>query len=405
MTIVIPTLNEKASIASLEPTLAGRDIVVSDGGSTDGTREIARRFARVVVGPPGRAAQLNRGARAARGDVILFLHADTQLPHLNVPPGPGGCFLVRFDAPGLLLGMGDAYRNIRTRLFHDFYGDQAIFVRRDVFERLGGFRPLPFMEDYDFCRRLRATGRLRIVTQPAVTSARRYAGRALRCHLRHQWMKLRHRFARPQRRGAALAIFAKARSKTRLGPDGPRLGRAFLADLVAAHRGRRYDAIVYTDGEIDCGLPTASQIGDDLGQRLDWAVREQLAVHRKVVVVGSDLPDLEPAAVEGAIDALDYADLVLGPAEDGGYYLIAMSRPLPLFDGIEWSTPRVLAQTLERVRGLRVRLLEPRRDIDTPDDLRRRALALSRLPATSKEVSCWNFTTSESFSPSTTAGA
>jgi rSAM/selenodomain-associated transferase 1 len=114
------------------------------------------------------------------------------------------------------------------------------------------------------------------------------------------------------------------------------------------------------------------QRGADLGERLASAFDELLADADRAVVIGSDCPDLSPALVREALAALAEADLVLGPARDGGYYLIGLRRPSPgLFQGIAWSTSRVLAETLARAErlGLRTRCLEMLDDLDTPDDL------------------------------------
>jgi len=201
--VIIPTLNEaaqlKETIESVRAVLRlGDEIIVADGGSTDGTPMIAHDCgAHVVSSPRGRGTQLNAGAEAATGDILLFLHADTRLPPdaadlirraLSDPAVLGGNFTLRFDAPGLLARLFAAVYNARSRRSRLFYGDSAIFVRRSVFDALGRYREAMLMEDYAFCLALRAeAGRrspalplsrtLPLLPSPVVTSARRFHGR------------------------------------------------------------------------------------------------------------------------------------------------------------------------------------------------------------------------------------
>lgn len=185
MAIVVPTLNEEGALRlHLVAALAVADeVVVSDGGSSDGTVEVARALgARVVPGPPGRGGQLNRGAAATRSDVLTFLHADTTLPAgaraaiLGAVAGgaEGGGFLVRFDVDRPLQRWGARLINLRTLWTHLPLGDQAQFVARATFERLGGYRDWPILEDLDFALRLRRTRHMAILPQPVVTAARRF---------------------------------------------------------------------------------------------------------------------------------------------------------------------------------------------------------------------------------------
>jgi rSAM/selenodomain-associated transferase 2 len=184
LAIVVPALNEEEALRRhLSAALAAADeVVVSDGGSTDRTREVARDLgARVVTGPPGRGGQLNRGAAAATADILLFLHADTILPPGGVRAvreavakgAAGGAFLLRFDSGGLMR-LGSPLVNLRTRLTHLPLGDQAQFATRETFERLGGFAEWPILEDLDFARRLRRTGRFVLIEEAVTTGARRY---------------------------------------------------------------------------------------------------------------------------------------------------------------------------------------------------------------------------------------
>lgn len=188
ISVIIPTWCERDGIeeAIRAARAVGDEVVVADGGSPDGTAALAARAgARVVFAPKGRGAQLERGARCATGDVLLFLHADARLPPaardairraLETPAVEGGNFRLRFAPDGVwarLFTWGD---DVRRRVFRIYYGDSAIFVRRACHRRLGGFRPLPVMEDYEFVRRLERSCRTVYVRDVVVTaSARRFA--------------------------------------------------------------------------------------------------------------------------------------------------------------------------------------------------------------------------------------
>lgn len=201
LAIVVPTLDEEATLRVHLPfALATADeVVVSDGGSRDGTREAAAALgARVVCGTAGRGAQLNRGAAATRAGALLFLHADTALPAgarelvlAALAAGcDGGAFGVRFDAPTPIYRLGGTIVNLRTRLTRLPLGDQAQFASRAAFERLGGFREWPILEDLDFAWRLRAGGRRKVGILPATvtTSARRYQRRGVARTLATNWL-------------------------------------------------------------------------------------------------------------------------------------------------------------------------------------------------------------------------
>jgi uncharacterized protein len=190
ITVVIPVLNDTAALAALLPALPGDpalEIIVVDGSDAsdpalDALRE-RHSGVRWMRSAPGRGAQMNHGARHARGRWLVFLHSDTRLGvswidalrRLDQQPQiVGGSFRFALDSPTRWARWIEWGVRIRVRLFDLAYGDQALFVRRTVFGELGGYRELPLMEDVDFIRRLRRRGRLAHAGVPALTSARRW---------------------------------------------------------------------------------------------------------------------------------------------------------------------------------------------------------------------------------------
>jgi rSAM/selenodomain-associated transferase 2 len=188
LSIILPVLDEAATIGAQLATLRelrgrGAEVLLVDGGSSDATVERARPAVdRLLATAPGRARQMNLGAQASAGEVLLFLHADTTLPTaadqlIGRAIGSGalwGRFDVRIDGRQRLLRVVEAMMNWRSRFTGIATGDQAIFVRRDVFERLGGFPELPLMEDIALSKRLKSLGRPACLHQRVYTSARRW---------------------------------------------------------------------------------------------------------------------------------------------------------------------------------------------------------------------------------------
>jgi len=189
ISIIVPALDEAAGIErTLEPLQAGRargiEVIVVDGGSRDATRALAAPLAdRVLEAPRGRAAQMNAGAAASAGAILLFLHADTRLPKAGLeavegaladPKRAWGRFDVRIDGHGAMLGVVAALMNARSRLTGIATGDQAIFVRREAFAAAGGFPPIPLMEDVALSGKLKRISRPACLGLRVTTSGRRW---------------------------------------------------------------------------------------------------------------------------------------------------------------------------------------------------------------------------------------
>ena len=197
ISVIIPTLNEERTITTTlayTAALGFDELIVVDGGSLDQTPVLVESYrrksqslsqspVRLVTAPCGRARQMNEGAKASSGEVLLFLHADTQLPGeaktmidttLADQRIVGGRFDIRFDYPSMWGTIISTTMNWRSRLSGLATGDQALFVRRPIFEQMCGFADMPLMEDIDFSRRLKRQGATAALTATVTTSFRRW---------------------------------------------------------------------------------------------------------------------------------------------------------------------------------------------------------------------------------------
>ena len=442
--IVMPVVNEGEALferlQALKPLRErGVKVFVVDGGSTDATWAIARAHAdQVLLAPRGRAAQMNAGARASTAEVLLFLHADTVLPpqadaliRQALTPaaqdaGPGshwGRFDVHIDGPHPMLRVVEAMMNGRSRLTGIATGDQALFITRSAFDAVGGFAPIPLMEDVELCSRLKRTGPAVCLRERVHTSARRWEKHGVWRTIGLMWwlraayffgtsaeaLALRYGYppaAAPAH--AAVSVLAKAPvaglAKTRLipalGAKGAALAqRQFTRQILHTARSAALGPVSLwcaPDAQhrffravrrsVDTCLP---QPEGDLGHRMGvafvyhFAGQPPAAVRRHghsasgaqqplpLLLVGTDCPALTPGHLQQAAQALQQHDVVLIPAEDGGYVLIGMRRWVPeVFEDITWSTDQVLIQTRQRLRDARAswKELPTLWDVDEPAD-------------------------------------
>ena len=501
LAIIVPVLNEGAALAvrlqALQTLRArGAQVVVVDGGGSDGSSALAAKLADshseqigslvdlVLQAPRGRAAQMNAGVWALCQiapqvlppvDTLLFLHADTQLPPdadmliaAALQHHAWGRFDVHIEGQSAWLPLVAALMNLRSRLSGLATGDQALFVRRRVFEALGGFAPLPLMEDLEICQRLKTVSAPACLKARVTTSGRRWDQHGawhvitLMWRLRAAWYAagrmdagavarqsgregvvagavqgggqraaLAHdlalRYGYQPRAGAAVAVLAKAPvpglAKTRLipalRPDGTVLGpqgaarvqRGFTLRILRTaaqastgavtlwcaptlqHRffralQRRWGVVCAVQPEGDIGLRMGAAMAAHFGPSDAELPAEPSAKSGvlPLLIVGTDCPVFTPAHLQQAADALQTHDAVLVPAEDGGYVLLGVRKPLHgVFEGVEWSTSQVMAQTRIRLQALGASWVELPTlwDVDTPQDWQRfqpaiQALRISR---------------------------
>jgi len=423
LSIVIPVFNDTEALqrllTAIRPELAV-DIVVVNGSGADARLSAIcdRPDVRLLTSIRGRGYQMNVGASAATGRWIVFLHADTRLPAQWAdeirrasadPDVVGGSFRFRLDSSAWQARLIERAVEQRVRWLDLAYGDQALFVRRDVFDAMGGYREWPLMEDVEFVGRLRRAGKLYHSRYPVVTSARRWERDGWwRRSAKNVILQALFFAGTPPERLAnwyspapsdsireALVVMARApsdpRGKSRLtrdlGGDHVQLRRALLQDTLDAAKGagdadmfiafEPADAIAEMRGLVGDGARLFPQQGQALGDRMRNAFERLFAAgYSAVVMIGSDLPSLPASHLARALQCVrDRPDaVVLGPASDGGYYLIGLRRLCPaLFTSIAWSTADVLTTTTRIAEscGLKVSLVSPWHDVDTVDDLRR----------------------------------
>ena len=425
LSIVMPVLDEAPQIAArlraLQPLRAeGVELIVADGGSSDGTAQLAASLAdRVLAAPRGRAAQMNAGAAASRGRVLLFLHADTALPEAALPAlrqaiaggADWGRFDVRIDSRHPLLRIVERMMNWRSRLTGIATGDQAIFVRREVFESMGGYPELPLMEDIAFCTALRRQAAPACLREIVTTSARRWEKHGvlrtilLMWRLRAAWFfgadpaRLARRYGylphavAPESAPIGIAVMAKAPlagyTKTRLIPAlgaaaAARLQRRLTLRTLATARAAGIGPVTlwcapdvrqrfFRALQRRCGVELRVQPELDLGARMAHIFEAN--GERPLLLIGTDCPALTPAHLAQAAQALrDGADAAFITTEDGGYFLVGLQGPHPeLFTGVDWSTARVMTQTRGRLAALELRWREVAQlwDVDRAEDVAR----------------------------------
>ncbi len=192
ISVIVPAWNDRINLANLLPALVRlkelHEVIVVDAGGNVATAELARRANATYLraSAPNRGAQMNLGAAGATGDVLVFHHADTILTQAHVaaiadvlrdPKVNGGAFYRKFDGRHPRLLWLETIARYLTRRGGTFFGDQSVFVRREVFAALGGFAPIPLMEDMEFSRRLRRSGPVAVLDPPLESSSRRHLRR------------------------------------------------------------------------------------------------------------------------------------------------------------------------------------------------------------------------------------
>jgi len=423
--IVIPTLDEAEHLPrllrDLQELRIPKRIVVVDGGSVDGTPALAGAGgARVISAPAGRGGQLQAGVEFLRTPWLLLLHADSRVtPEVcraleewlfRADPRQVGYFRFRIEEAGLRWRLLEQGQRLRERAFGLVFGDQGLVVHRSRLSQVGGVPDLPVMEDVELVRRLRRLGPVVAIPAPLATSARRYRREGPVAVLRNTLLLGLHhlgvpaarlsrwypREPRPQgtRPGErCLLVFARApvqgRVKTRLAAG---IGEEAALEVYRALGRRVVDQVregpwrtrilLDTPGEealvaawldgggVEFGPQAEGDLGERMSRAMEWAWRSGAG---PVCLIGTDAPDVDQPLVEEAFTALEEgADVVFGPAEDGGYYLVGLRAPAPgLFRGTPWSTDRVLSISLDRCREaqLEVILLRTLMDVDTEEDL------------------------------------
>ena len=392
------------------------EIVLVDGSSRDFSWQALQNLALhpqvfAMQSGKGRAHQMNAGAAQAKGDVLLFLHADTVLNAaawselLAVVRCPvWGRFDVRIHGQSKWLPLVAWFMNQRSRLSKIGTGDQALFIERTLFEQVGGFPQQPLMEDIELCKRLKrhSPQRFLAVREPVFTSGRRWDTEGawktivLMWRFRFQYwrgvpaLKLAQQYADAREKlPRTIAVFAKypepGRVKTRLQPllgakQCANFARYLLLSTLDKLRGE--NVVLWTDGGTDAQwneLLTDREVEryvqpqGHLGVRMQTAVDAHLKYSKLVVLLG---PDAVQFTVNNLVQlelAAKKQSVALVPALDGGYVALACTRSLPTIfsDSIQWGSASVAEQTRAALHacGVEAKWFDAQLDIDEPEDL------------------------------------
>jgi rSAM/selenodomain-associated transferase 1/rSAM/selenodomain-associated transferase 2 len=416
--IVIPTLNEEyfleKNLKRLKSIDRNLEIIVADGGSSDNTIGVCRRFGvQTINSLSGRGRQLNAGATAASGDILIFLHADTFLPDnafklsdefFQAKENKICRFLLGFDFNHKLLDLYSAFSKFDTKFTG--FGDAAIIIRKTLFEELNGFTYGSIFEDTDFLNRASKITKIKIINQSVISSARRFikdgvirrqlhnaflfAGYIL--NINENFLSRMYDQQLNKMKTNSILIFVRnpkiGEVKTRLAKTTSEKFALGFYKSCAENIIRKIKKIpqlnqfiFYSSKEdkddvikwLGSNYFFSAQEGNDLGSRMKSAFEKVFSTGtQKVIIIGSDIPDLSAEIINKAFAYLDGSDVVIGSSKDGGFYLLGMKKMYAeLFEGIEYSTAKVFSETLSRIKELKLscKLLPELQDIDTEEDL------------------------------------
>jgi len=427
VSIIIPVFKEESTInhalSRLKKIISNcsAEVIVVDGDISGSTVAcIDGKDVLCLISPKGRTTQMNRGADIASGEILLFLHVDTSLPEkgiekiikaLETDDYVGGAFKYKIESKNLFLKFLYYTSYLRSRFSRIPYGDQAIFIRRNYFKKMGGFPDIPIMEEVQFMKKIKKNrGKIRILKEEVKTSTRRYEQEGivygwLRNHLvrilfffgvsPHKLVKYYPDLKRNKDNRKGLVIFLKypqkGSVKTRLAKSiGDELTlelyKCFLKDMVEKFTSHSFQLHLFVSPAekvdalrnwLDIDLPVHGQVGKDLGERLHQTFVKMFQMgYEYCVVMGSDFPDLPADIPEKAFEYLKTAPATIAPAADGGYYLIGFKNnrfSKSIFYNISWSTHLVFQQTMDILKknNIPVKILPVWQDVDNLEDLKK----------------------------------
>lgn len=416
--IIIPTLNEELFIAKNIELIRNinpeAEIIVADGGSDDDTLMIAAdQNVQIIHCKKGRGVQLNEGAKAATGEILIFLHADTFLPqnafelfdkYFEEEKNKICRFELGFDIESRLLNIYSRfsqYNSVLTR-----FGDMCIAVRKNFYYNLGGYPNWNYFEDVEFLRNASKQTKIFTFPQNVVSSARTFTkyglinqqianGYSMLKYLLcfRKFIEANRYYSRNMKtKSASIIIFArypiegkvKSRLALTIGNHHAKEFYKMISEKIISETKqiRNSDKYVFYSEEVEKEMVKkwlgrsflySHQEGNDLGERMTNAFRKVFSHGaNKAIIIGTDIPDLSSEIIKKAIKKLDETDLVIGPSKDGGYYLLGMKKFLPaLFKNIEYGKNSVFAETISKAEKLNLTYstLELLLDIDTEEDL------------------------------------
>jgi len=417
--VIIPTLNEEKHIAScifnINRCLPNAEIIVSDGGSKDKTLKIATDNGALILSSlKSRGNQLNVGAERAMGEFLIFLHADTVLPEksdllidktFTDEKVQVATFKMNFDIDNWILNFYSwftKFDSIFTR-----FGDCGIVVRKNYFERGNLFPEWKLFEDVHFLRTARKEVDVFTIPGFVTTSARRFLQNGfVKTQIRNfvyiiQYLmnkKPEYLYSKYNKmknfNKKAVIVFAKfpekGKVKTRLASTlGDRFAKDFYKvcaehtfnEILKTNNNNTRHFLFYSDENDRKKIKKWTQSkfllfhqqGEDLGKKMLNAFQSVFKNDvSKTIIIGTDLPDISSDIIEKSFNLLDDCDVVIGPATDGGYYLLGMKKIYEkLFLNLPWSTDKLFEQTLKIINELNLNLsiLPELSDIDTENDL------------------------------------